>query len=84
MKLMYATGGQQEEQQAYAEAAGRQLSATLRLILQLVQHGFGMSADDMAVLRKHMSPQVCNQALVFRSCSLMHMVYVMKHAKFGT
>lgn len=64
MKLMYATGGQQEEQQAYAEAAGRQLSATLRLILQLVQHGFGMSADDMAVLNKHMSPQVCNQALV--------------------
>lgn len=52
------TGGQQEEQQASVEAAGRQLSASVRLILQLVQYGVGMSADDMAVLRKHLSPQV--------------------------
>ncbi|KAL3133611.1 Protein PTHB1 [Trebouxia sp. C0010 RCD-2024] len=51
-------GGQQEEQQASVEAAGRQLSASVRLILQLVQYGVGMSADDMAVLRKHLSPQV--------------------------
>lgn len=57
--LLCMTGGQQEEQQASAEAAGRQLSASVRLILLLVQYGFGMSADDMAVLRKHLSPQVC-------------------------
>ena len=55
------TGAQQEEQQAYAEATGRQLSATVRLILQLVQYGFGMSTDDMVILRKHISPQVCYQ-----------------------
>lgn len=52
------TGQQQEEEQACAEVAGRQLSATVRLILQLVQHGFGMSADDMALLEKHFSPKV--------------------------
>ena len=63
MQCICATGCQQEEQQAYAEAAGRQLSATVRLILMLVQHGFGMSADDMAVLTTHLSPQVGNQAL---------------------
>ena len=80
---MCTTGGQQEEQQAYAEAAGRQLSATVRLILQLVQFGFGMSADDMAVLTKHMSPQVCNQAPMYCSHSVLHIVNVVKHAKSG-
>ena len=64
VSCLCATGEQQEEQQAYVEAADRQLSATVRLILQLVQHGFGMSADGMAVLTKHISPQVCSQALV--------------------
>ena len=53
-----STGQQQEEEQACAEAAGRQLSATVRLILQLVRYGFSMSADDMAVLEKHFSPKV--------------------------
>ena len=80
-KVQYvcATGTQQEEQQACAKAAGRQLSATVRLILQLVQHGFGMSADDMAVLTKHMSPQVCNQTLKYCSHSLLH---TLKHAEY--
>lgn len=81
---MCATGGQQEDQQAYAEAAGRQLSATVRLILQLVQYGFGVSADDMAVLTKHMSPQVCNQAPIYCSHSVLHIVNVVKHAKSST
>lgn len=54
----FMTGSQQEEQQAYAEAAGMQLSAAVRLILQLVQYSFGMAPSDMALLTMHLSPQV--------------------------
>ena len=70
-----ATGCQQEEQQTCAETAGRQLSASVRLILHLVQYGFGMSADGMAVLRKHLSPEVQSQS----SRSMIHAMRPIHH-----
>lgn len=70
MPNLLCSGDQHEQEQVQADALGQQLSATLKLVLQLMKHKFGLTDADTSLLATNFPSEVCKLHCLTHSAML--------------